>query len=504
MRLLLGALAVWFRVEGRADAAARLFLSRRGVNASTPDAGDAALVAGQEDPHARTRVQQSDVRIWANADFVEVDKYRRELTALTDVGVSPMVRLELRDPFISTLVVPELEFEDLLRVSGGSAPKYPDGPMNETLATYVMSGHTLILTLSATAGLNFPLRLMNEVFDWELQGAEIPTGEVLKETEAGLAFAFSAGPPKMAVPGGGVHAVRRASLPPRSRCVYGSTGFDACAVGFVPTGQGAVIFVGYPSAAPTATPDWDAVLALSAIMGRRLPQLMRGNMTLSGTSQKKWGEGKLEIFGRPGTPDGKPCVAWRRTLNCHPSGPRDQKGDRACDVFIPTDESGYCECADGSFTAAATCSHKAFTCDNACGKVGEQFRTVYGEAYEPPQLQDMLDQLSGADADLAKARSIADHAVQRMSKATTSSMDIVRAQRDWLKHQPDAWEVLDAAGRKAVDAAKVMHDMVDVATHKPGRGANVATTDNRPWWISKPAGPAPAPGTKEAEEYLGR
>ena len=49
-----------------------------------------------------------------------------------------------------------------------------------------------------------------------------------------------------------------------------------------------------------------------------------------------------------------------------------------------------------------------------------------------------------------------------------------------------------------------MHDMVDVATHKPGRGANVATTDNRPWWISKPAGPAPAPGTKEAEEYLGR
>ena len=42
-----------------------------------------------------------------------------------------------------------------------------------------------------------------------------------------------------------------------------------------------------------------------------------------------------------------------------------------------------------------------------------------------------------------------------MSKATTSSMDIVRQQRDWLKQQPDAWEVLDAAGRKAVDAAKV-------------------------------------------------
>lgn len=486
-------LACWFRVSGRADAAAGLAFDR-----------------GAGDPHARERVQMSDVRVWANADYVDANKYKSEMRALAPVDVSPVVRLELRDPLMSTLVVPELEFKDLLRVSAadGSGPKRPDAPMNETVLDFVESGHTLILSLSTQVGFNFPLRLANDVFGWNLKGFEIPSGSVVKETEDGLAFAFREGPPQVPVSPGGVHGVTRASLPKGSRCVYGSPGFDACAVSFTPAGKGVVVLIGYPAAATTATPGWDQLLSLAALLGRQLPMRLRGNATLSGTSSAKLGEGDgLEIFGRPGTPKGSPCVAWRRTLSCHPSGPRQEHGDRGCTEMIPTDESGFCECAGGELTAASTCSHRAFTCDNACGKVGEQFRKIYGEAYEPPEIQDMLDQLAGADAAYERARRLADHAVQKVTKSVTASKDLVDAARKHLRGTKDAWETLDEAGRKQVAAAKVMKDMVDVATHTPARGANVATEDNRPWWIAggNPADRVlPPPGSPEAIEALGR
>lgn len=489
-RSLLISLACWLRVQGRDDPAAV-------EEPRVLQEGAVGNEVGAVQPNAKTRPDLSDVRIWANADFVDVDKYKREMTAVGSVGVSPMVRLELRDPMISTLIVPELEFQDLLRVSGGAAPKRPDGPMNETVLNYVESGRTLILTLSAAVGMNFPMRLANDVFGWNLKAAEIPSGNVLKEDDKGLAYAFTNGAVTLPCLDG-AHAIERASLPPRARCVYGAhTPSDACAVGFVPIGKGAVVFIGYPGHAVAPTPEWDHVLELAAIMGRKLPQLLRGNATLSGTNTDKMGDAGLTVFGTPGHPlPTANCVKWRATLNCHPSGPRFPGGDRNCSEFIPAEESGFCECAGNQFTSAATCSHKAFTCENACGKVGEQFRTIYGEAYKPPEVADMIAQLGDADAAYQKARKLADVAAQKVSKSVTASRDIVSAYRKSLRGQPDAWETLDAAGRAQVEAGKVMKDMVEVARHTPSRGANVANENNRPWWIAPqphPHDPFPEP-----------
>merc|ERR1719453_1706281 len=43
---------------------------------------------------------------------------------------------------------------------------------------------------------------------------------------------------------------------------------------------------------------------------------------------------------------GAPCVKWRKTLNCDPTGPRDMMDDKDCNVVVGALESGYCECMD--------------------------------------------------------------------------------------------------------------------------------------------------------------
>ena len=41
------------------------------------------------------------------------------------------------------------------------------------------------------------------------------------------------------------------------------------------------------------------------------------------------------------------CVSWRQTRDCNPNGIRDETLDAACDVWIGTGASGYCECDGG-------------------------------------------------------------------------------------------------------------------------------------------------------------
>lgn len=45
------------------------------------------------------------------------------------------------------------------------------------------------------------------------------------------------------------------------------------------------------------------------------------------------------------------CVGWKQTGTCSPDGPREPQKDLACDFPVPSDVSGYCECADGHVTS---------------------------------------------------------------------------------------------------------------------------------------------------------
>mmetsp|Transcript_70799 Transcript_70799/g.133783 ORF Transcript_70799/g.133783 Transcript_70799/m.133783 type:complete len:331 (-) Transcript_70799:77-1069(-) len=62
------------------------------------------------------------------------------------------------------------------------------------------------------------------------------------------------------------------------------------------------------------------------------------------------------------------CKAWRATVQCNPSGPRDARQDKTCSEVILGDESGYCECGDYAQFAASICGHRPFTCDVMCLK----------------------------------------------------------------------------------------------------------------------------------------
>merc|ERR1719183_3399641 len=62
------------------------------------------------------------------------------------------------------------------------------------------------------------------------------------------------------------------------------------------------------------------------------------------------------------------CTAWRRTLQCNPSGTRDPLKDKGCDEVIKADESGFCECGEYAQFAAVDCNHRPFTCESMCVK----------------------------------------------------------------------------------------------------------------------------------------
>jgi hypothetical protein len=410
------------------------------------------------------------------------------METLHDFGVSPIVRLELRDPSMSTFILPELEFRDLLRVEGGARPRSVEVPMADYVYNYVKSGRALVVTLATNVGFNYPVELMHDVFGWNLTSIELPTGEVSVMDVSGLAYAFEGGPPKLPINGIGspVHAVVAASLPKGARCVYGTPSFSgACALAVVPVELGVVVLYGYPGLSAVATPEWDQVLERCAELGRQLPILLRENGTISGVTNTN--DEPLDVMGgdrRKGN-----CVAWRRTLNCLPSGPRAPLEDRNCSDLIPPTESGFCECSNKQLTAAAGCSHSTFTCDNECGKVGMQYRDVYGERYQPPTAQDMIAQLADADAAFAKAKRHADDAVEKVSATMAKTMKHGTNVKKFLGNQPDPWVTLDEAGRESLEASAKMAHAVEVATHRPGRGANVARPTNAPWWVAAPAPP---------------
>lgn len=413
-----------------------------------------------------TQVERSDIEVFASPDYVEVGKYTNVLKPLLDDGALPAIHFsDLAGTQLSTFVVPEVVFHDVMR----------ENFTITQVRQFVSSGRILVWVLSSPNGLNYPLLALNRAFDWNMGGVDLPCEDsITKDDLEGLAYAFSAGPPALPCGSeaettlGAVHGIARRTLPSKARCVYRES--EGCAVVLVPYGDGAVVMLGYDWLEPSD--EWAEVLHLSVGMGRNLNELRRGNATISGTSTNWRESGQFDIYG--GNVSRVECRGWRRTLNCHPAGPRLPAGDRNCTSLVPTDESGYCDCGV-ELTNAATCSHRTFTCAEACGVLGQKYRDVYGDAYEPPTEQEMIAQFKHADTRYNQARDLADHAVQAVDRATRAARDYVDSVHDRLrrKQAEDPWLTVARAGRQAEEAGQKAQDMVHVAKWGRSRGANI-------------------------------
>ena len=75
------------------------------------------------------------------------------------------------------------------------------------------------------------------------------------------------------------------------------------------------------------------------------------------------------------------CVSWRQTGNCKWSGRREEENDKQCETVIK-DESGYCECRDGSKRMKKGCSkpidfgYDYNTCRDACA-AGDNYMFLF-------------------------------------------------------------------------------------------------------------------------------
>lgn len=90
------------------------------------------------------------------------------------------------------------------------------------------------------------------------------------------------------------------------------------------------------------------------------------------------------------------CTAWRSTLQCNPSGPRDPTQDKSCQQVITAEESGFCEC--GGFVQFATvdCQHRPFTCEVMCLKfavISGKQAIFRNQNLSPVQAKALLDQV---------------------------------------------------------------------------------------------------------------
>lgn len=149
------------------------------------------------------------------------------------------------------------------------------------------------------------------------------------------------------------------------------------------------------------------------------------------------------------------CTAFRRTLECNPSGPREPQQDKGCAYVVTSGESGYCECGDYAQFAAVSCDHRPFTCDVMCLKfavVTKRQAYFHGLKLGPVAAQTMLNKVMWANqTDLDAMRIMSEDLNAFMGKA--------------LKHTNDL----------AVKAVKSMHkfmDMMKTAQQKDAAAAD--------------------------------
>merc|ERR1719321_1575015 len=340
--------------------------------------------------------------------------------------------------------------------------------VKEDFRSYVESGHVLIVSLSDPGGMNNPIEMLNDIFNMTLDGASVTAGaDCVKEETVGFAFAFNKGPDAAPFQDN-IWAVKRASLPEHAYKVY-SEG-DSIAVFIITYGSGLIIGIGNDFATAGSNIQWRTILRLAVDTGRFLDKIRLGNTVVyhqGSTFGKIEPHGNFTNHGKEELPEkGLECLAWRKTLNCDPSGPRDMKGDKNCTDIIPAEESGYCECEGYIQTAAATCSHRLISCRTECMKVARRYRDLYGSNYKAPSLHDMQRAIEGAYKDHhAKMMKASDEAITNTARMVKAMKQANDDYKDRLKKfgNPPMWKQIHDAGVEAVKAGQNIQGMASMA-----------------------------------------
>lgn len=159
------------------------------------------------------------------------------------------------------------------------------------------------------------------------------------------------------------------------------------------------------------------------------------------------------------------CTAFRRTLQCNPSGIRSPSEDKGCQGVVNADESGFCECGDYAQFAAVDCNHRPFTCEVMCLKfavvTGKQ--AVYrGQKLSPVDARAQLNKVMWDDqTDLEAMRMMVTNVTDFMDRAMQHNTDMSNRAKESIKTYLDMMkkaQKVDAAAA-AAELAKY-HAMV--------------------------------------------
>lgn len=360
-----------------------------------------------------------------------------------------------------TFLIPYMEYDNILKV---------DPTVKDDIKEYVSSGHVLVTMLGDPFGMDYPVTMLNEVFNMTLQESEI-TGQIKKNEMHGFGYVFNDCDfklPEMQ----STFGVNVSTLPSGAYRVYVDDSGENAGIFIIPYGDGLIIGLGfnYDGDNVQGNKPWRTVLRRAVDAGLYLAKLRQGNSVIRHVGSTF---GKVEPYGNWSAdgkeelpPGGLKCVAWRKTLDCDPSGPRDPKNDKSCTAIVPEGESGYCECENYVQTAAAPCHHRVISCRTECGKAGQRYRDVYGDAYKEPGLKEMLHLVNQSTYEhYNNMMHQADNAVASVDeyvRAMKNVQDELNAKLNTFKNPP-IWKQIDQAGKDAEAAGKRVSDMAHVA-----------------------------------------
>lgn len=153
---------------------------------------------------------------------------------------------------------------------------------------------------------------------------------------------------------------------------------------------------------------------------------------------------------------GLACVAWRKSGNCDPSGPRDMMEDKECTTSISALEAGFCECDGGFQTAALPCGHGPINCQNECGQVSRGFAAPYYDLHGSATRKQL--EKTSRDGDLEHWQHEAEASVEQAVLSSNAGLAEAKYLMDSI-HKSPPWQGPYDFGSRLIKANKELHDL---------------------------------------------
>lgn len=153
------------------------------------------------------------------------------------------------------------------------------------------------------------------------------------------------------------------------------------------------------------------------------------------------------------------CVAWRKSGNCDPSGPRDMMDDKDCTAVIGGEEAGFCECEGHKHTAALPCGHRPINCQNECWRLlPDAARTYPVTSAPPPGQYQHYERKYPMAHDMGYWAHEATKSIEQAVVANTDGLaDVKRMMNSIVDSKP--WAQPDSSGNIIVKEGKRMQDL---------------------------------------------